>query len=72
MYEQTGWTQAAVGCHWTRGPFHVSTTQRGDGSDKGYTISNAHGSHIVRSWDEVERLCDRRKHDRRAVDRNRA
>lgn len=57
--ERNGWRSAAVGCHWTRGEFHVSTAMCGERS--GYTlVRNFERLAEFVSWDEIERLADRR------------
>lgn len=54
-----GWLPAAVGCHWTRGEFHISTIAQGD----------RHGYCVVRdrivlaefvTWEQAEALAERR------------
>lgn len=52
-----GWTKLAVGCHWTRGPFTVSTTRMGDGSRSGYLLVKDRqviGEYLT--WAEVARI----------------
>jgi hypothetical protein len=50
-----GWTQASVGCHWTRGEFAVSTTQQGRRS--GYVVyRNREMLAEFVSWAEVEAI----------------
>lgn len=57
-----GWIPAAVGCHWQRGDYFVSTVSTGDGSRHGYRLTRNRrtlGEFIT--WDEVERLAERRQ-----------
>jgi hypothetical protein len=54
-----GWTKWAVGCHWTRGPYTVSTVRTGDGSRSGYVLVK--DRQIIAEfipWAEVQRLTE--------------
>lgn len=54
-----GWTPWRVGCHWSRGPYTVSTIRTGDGSRSGYVL--AKDRQIIAefiTWAEVQRLTE--------------
>jgi hypothetical protein len=57
--EAHGWTQARVGCHWIRGPYTASTEQIGDRVGYGLWFNRDQIAQFL-TWDEVERLADRR------------
>jgi hypothetical protein len=66
-YEKLGWTHTSIGCHWSRGEFYASTVALSDGSKSGYALyRNREMLACFVTWDEIERLADRRSgQDRR-------
>lgn len=58
-----GWTAARVGCHWTKGPYMISTISHGP--RYGYAVYLPHGHCLASfvSWDEARAIAD---NDRKA------